>query len=151
MDADSILRHIRETLDGLDILDTPECTYVYYDPRHDLPHDRRQPFATLLRTDAYDHASDLERRGLFRLNLGVKRETYRAMLGPEPAWGPGGGVVETDHDLTRVDAWMPHPIYAPMGWISIVAPSDASWPRAKELLAEAHAEAKRAYDRHRRA
>lgn len=151
MRADAILDHLRERCEGIDILSTPGCHFVYYDPERSIPHDRRQPFATIVVHDtahgSSDQASDLARRGLYRVNLGVERETYRAMLGPEPAWGPGGGVVETDHDLTQVDTWLPHPIYAPMSWVSIVAPSDESWPRLRELLHEAHAKARHEHAR----
>lgn len=152
MDASTILQHLR-ALDGVDVLSTPGCEFAYYDPRRDIPHDRRQPFATIVLDDtangASDMASDLARRGLFRLNLGVERATYRAMLGSEPGWGPGGGVVQTGHDFTQVDTWLPHPIYAPMSWVCIVAPSDRSWPRVRELLVEAHAKAKAHHGRGR--
>ena len=152
MDADQILDHLR-SYDGVDVLSTPGCEFVYYDPQRDIPHDRRQPFATIVTNDemhgASDRASQLAARGLFRVNAGVSRETYRRLLGPEPGWGPGGGVVETGHDFTRTDAILPHPIYAPMSWICIVAPSEASWPMLRGLLDEAHREAKRHHDRGR--
>lgn len=35
------------------------------------------------------------------------------------------------------------------GWICIVAPGDASWPRLRELIGEAHAVAKAAHERAR--
>lgn len=144
MHPDDILDRVRRTDEGLDILTTADAHYVYHDPERSTPHDKRQPFATIvLKDEVSDTASDLTRRGLFRLNIGVGRETYRAMFGPEPGWGPGGGVVATGHDFTQLDTWLPHPIYAPMSWICIVSPSDASWPRAKELLDEAYAKAKR--------
>jgi hypothetical protein len=144
MDAEEARRRIVARFDGLDVLDTPDAIYVYYDPARDTPHDKRQPFATIVRTDAIDPASDLARRRLFRLNVGVERATYRAMFGPEPAWGPPPShTVETGHDFTAVDTLLPHPVYAPMSWVSIIAPSEANWPRVLELLDEAHAKAKR--------
>lgn len=137
-------------LPGVDILSVDEARFYYYDPRRDMPHDRRQPFATLVRTDAYDGASDLERRGLFRVNLGVSRETYRGLFGPEPAWNPDGKPVPTGHDLTAVDVLLPHPYYSPMGWMCIVAPSEETWPRLQALLREAHGVAAAAFERRRR-
>ena len=150
MDAAAILRHARDALDGLDVLSTPGCEFLYHDPERSIPHDRRQPFATIVTDDtahgASDRASDLARRGLYRVNVGVERDTYRAMLGPEPGWGdPAKGGVIDGPDYARVDAWLPHPVYAPMHWMCIVSPSDASWPRVRALLAEAHAKAKRSY------
>ena len=151
MEPTEILQHLRDTGAGLELLSTPGCEFVYYDPERAIPHDRRLPFLTIVTSDeregASDRASDLARRGLWRLNLGVRRETYRAMLGPEPAWGPGGGIVETGDDFTAVDTWLPHPIYAPMGWVCIVAPSDASRARVLELVAEAYELARSSHEK----
>lgn len=150
LDVARILQLAR-SLDGVDVLETPGCVFLYYDPERSIPHDRRQPFATIVTNDeahgASDRASRLAGRGLYRVNLGVGRETYRAMLGAEPAWGPGGGIVQTGHDFAEVDAWLPHPIYAPMSWVCIVAPSEGTWPRLRALLEEAHALAARANGR----
>ena len=54
--------------------------------------DRKLPFATLgAQDDDYDRASNLNRPGVFRLNIGVSRDTYRALFGPAPPawWTPG--------------------------------------------------------------
>lgn len=140
-----------ETLPGLDILDAPNARFFYYDPRKDIPHDGRQPFATTVSADDYETVSNLSRPGVYRLNIGVTHATYRALFGKEPAWGKDGGVVETGHDFAQLDTFLPHPWYAPMGWICILNPSGASWPRVQAYLLEAHAEAARQYARTRRA
>lgn len=151
IERDDILRDIRDTFDGLDVTSMPDALFVFYDPGGKTPPDKRQPFATIVWSDAIsDVASDLTRRGLFRLNVGVERETYRAMFGPEPKWGEAPTyIVATGHDFTQRDVWMPHPVYAPMSWVCIVAPTAAQWPRIRELVAEAHAKAKAAFDRTR--
>ena len=146
VDVAAILEHLR-ALSGVDILFTPDTHYIYYDPGRDIARDKTQPFATLVLSNAHDTASALGRPGVFRLNLGVGRERYRALFGPEPAWGHGGGPVATGHDFSLLDTLQPHPIYAPMSWICILSPSDASWPRVKALIDEAHAEARRAHER----
>jgi hypothetical protein len=146
MDPERILERLR-AYEGVDILSTPECEYAYYHPARNIPHDRRIPFATLMRRDVSDAASALERLGGYRVNAGVRRETYRALFGPEPAWGAGGGVVETGHDFTRRDVFLPHPIYAPMSWLCIVSPREASWPQLRAYLDEAHEKAKQALEK----
>lgn len=151
MEPGAVTEHIR-SMEGVDTLDTPGCVFFYYDPQRSIPHDRRHPFATIVVDDrahgASDQASRLGERGLFRVNIGVERETYRAMLGPEPAWGDPakGGIIEGP-EYTRVDTWLPHPVYAPMSWVCIVSPSDASWPRVAALIREAHAKARREHGR----
>lgn len=133
------------TLPGLDTLQTPIAHFFYYDPARDTPHDKRQPFTTLVTADDYDPVSDLSRPGVYRLNIGVTRETYQALLGPLPPWGKDGGPIETGHDFTRLDTILPHPIYAPLGWICILNPSHAQWPRVQDHIREAHALAARQY------
>ncbi|MEA3199594.1 MAG: hypothetical protein QOE90_1022 [Thermoplasmata archaeon] len=113
--------------------------FFFYDPRRDQDPTKRQPFATVVTRDDFDAgASALEARGAFRVNLGVKPETYRARFGPLPAWNRSGGAVETGHDHAREDVLLPHPVYAPMGWVCVVNPSDATWRALRPLLEEAY-------------
>ncbi|HUR68649.1 MAG TPA: DUF6194 family protein [Candidatus Thermoplasmatota archaeon] len=149
MDPERILQHLR-SLEGVEILSTEDTHYIFYDPEHDTPHDKRHPIVTIVTSDAHDQASALHRPGVYRLNMGVGRQRYRALFGPEPSWGKDGGPVDTGHDFTLLDTLLPHPIYAPLSWICILSPSEASWDRVKGLIAEAHAEGKRTYVRHRR-
>jgi hypothetical protein len=46
--------------------------------------DRKLSFATMIASDyEYDHVSNLNRPGVFRLNLGVSKETFQALFGPD--------------------------------------------------------------------
>ena len=85
-------------------------------------------FATIVWTDDFDQASDLSRPGIFRLNIGASRETFDRLVGSigDPVY-------------TAIDRLLPHPVYAPQHWISILNPSDASFRDVViPLLAEAH-------------
>lgn len=102
--------------------------------------ERKLPFATLgAQDDDYDRASNLNREGVFRLNIGVSRDTYRALFGPPPAAPGAAGVVATGHDFTVLDQLLPHPVYAPQGWVCVLNPSAATFETLKPLLAEAYA------------
>lgn len=100
--------------------------------------EKKFPFVTLVTGDQYDQASDLGRPGVYRLNIGVAKETYRSLFGQPPGWGPQGGTVDTGHDFTALDQFMPHPIYAPMGWVCVLSPSTATFETLKPLIAEAY-------------
>jgi hypothetical protein len=147
MDAASITAHIVETLGGVDVVVANGDSFFYYDPGHDVPADYRLPFATLVTSDAYDQASNLNRPGVFRLNVGVGRETYRALFGQPPAMSRDGGVANTGHDFTALDVVMPHPVYAALSWVCILSPSDDAFQTMKPLLVEAYAEAVSRYAR----
>jgi Family of unknown function (DUF6194) len=62
---------------------------------------RRLPFATIVTRDAYERVSNLDRPGVFRLNIGVGRETYRSMFGDLPHASPDGSVLDTGMTIQR--------------------------------------------------
>jgi len=73
----------------------------------------------------FDNASHLDRPGVFRLNIGVSKETYASLF-------PG----ESDHDFTALDRLMPHPVYGPNHWVCVLNPSDSTFDSLKPLLDE---------------
>jgi hypothetical protein len=115
-------------------------TFFYYDPHGDAPTDRRLPFATIVTKDydGFDTASDLNRPGVFRLNVAVGRKRFEELTGHPPA-------AHADHhagfDYTVTDRVLPHPVYAAQGWVCILNPGEATAPLAVSLLEEARARA----------
>lgn len=109
--------------------------------------DRRQPFATIVEHDVpgFDEASQLDRPGVFRLNLDLGRAEFERLFGFPPK-------AFEDHrdafDFARLDTLVPHPGYALYGFGSIVMPGPQMLPEIDRLLAIAHG---RAVDRHERA
>lgn len=138
MDETAVSQYIVETLPGVYPMTANGDTFFIYDPDGDLPPDRCFPFATLVTGDRYDRVSQLDRPGVFRLNLGPSRETYRALFGPPPARLGPEGVIETGHDFAALDQLLPHPVYAPQAWVSVLNPGEATWERVQALLKEAH-------------
>jgi hypothetical protein len=65
---------------------------------------------------------------VFRLNIGVGRETFERLV---------GGLA--DPDDAALDAFVPHPVYAKQRWIAILNPSRGSFDATvKPLIDEAH-------------
>lgn len=140
MDQDTIIQYIAETFAGLEIVRPTDGlgagdTYFYYDPQHDLDPAHRLPFATIVTKDygEFDNASQLDRPGVFRLNIGVGRETFRKLHGYAP-----GGAENTGVDYATLDTLMPHPVYATQLWVCVLNPSSATFESVKPLLAEAY-------------
>jgi len=137
--ADDIHHYITETFAGLDIADYKGDRFYSYDPGSLLPPAKRMPFATLVLDDHHDTVSRLHREGVYRLNFGVEKETYRRMFGGQPAFPTDpAGVVDTGHDFSTLDQIMPHPVYAAMSWLCVLCPSQATFVTVKDLLAEAY-------------
>ena len=137
VDEQSMIRYISETFTGIEILENDGTTFIYYNPDRDPGYDHMFPFATLVTNNLNDTASDLNRPAVYRLNIGVSRETYRSMFGAPPVFRTDGGFAETGHDFTALDQIMPHPVYAAMSWICVLNP-DATTDEVKTLLEEAY-------------
>ena len=150
MDETSITQYITDTFDGVDVVvasreaGSPEVawgdSFCIYDPGRQLPPAHQFPFATIVTKDYgdFDRASQLNRPGVFRLNIGVSKETYRSLFGPQPSSPPAGSAVGTGHDFTALDQLLPHPVYAPMSWVCVLNPSAATFEAVRPLLAEAY-------------
>ena len=136
MDETAITRHITETFPDVDTVLAMGATFFFYNPQDGTPKDHRFPFATLVTGDEHDQFSDLSRPGVFRLNVGVSKQTFRSLF-------PAG---EAAHDFTALDKIMPHPVYGKMYWVCVLSPTPETFERVKPLLAEAYetAVAKRA-------
>jgi hypothetical protein len=157
VDEASITRYIADTFAGVDVVvasresGAPELawgdTFFSYDPDRDLEPKHRMPFATIVTKDYgdFDHASNLHRPGVFRLNIGVGKETYRSLFGPQPPSAGTSGVVDAGHDFTAFDQVMPHPVYAPQSWVCVLNPGEATFISVRPLLAEAYELAVRRY------
>lgn len=125
-------------LGQVDHVETDGNHFFFFDPGPPLGTDRRLPFATLVTTDAYDRASNLDRPGVYRLNLGVKPDTYRRLFGAPPAATREMNVVDTGHDYTRLGELMPHPVYAPLSWVCVLNPGPETFGAVRPLLEEAY-------------
>ena len=87
-------------------------------------------FATIVTTDEHDMGtpSDLARPGVFRLNIGVGKESFEQLVR-----------ADEDPDYAALDRVIPHPIYAKQRWVAILNPSDETFEAvAKPLIAEAY-------------
>jgi hypothetical protein len=150
MTESEIIRIVASSFAGVDVLVASEAngapevawgdTFFFYDPDNDLPADRRFPFATIVTKDydGFDTRSDLNRPGVFRLNIWVSNETFQRLFGDRE---------EGDYDFTALDTPLPHPIYGAQSWVSILNPGSRTSDLARTLLAEAH---ERAISRHQR-
>lgn len=139
MNEDAIRRYVAETFAGVSTNVHDGDTFFTYDPDKNLPADRFWPFATMVTKDNdFDHLSNLNRSGVYRLNVGVGKETFRKLFGdgkPPSA----ETVAETGFDFAALDELMPHPTYGRMYWISVLSPSDATFEQTvRPLLKEAY-------------
>ena len=146
MELASIARYITESFPGVAPVSAWGELSFFYNPGRRLP--RGVYFATLKDKDGEnDRASNLQRHGVFRLNIGIDKATYRSLFGPRPARPAAGGVVSTGHDFTALDRLMPHPVYGWMSWVAVLNPGRATFESVKPLLEEGYGLAVGQFDR----
>lgn len=127
MDEEAIATEIT-TFEGVEVTIVSGDSFFFTDSA------RMMPFATIVTSDdGYDSSSDLNRPGVFRLNIGVSKATFQALLGAEVD-------LENGYDFTALDRVLPHPDYGRQYWVCILSPSAATFETAvRPLLAEAYA------------
>lgn len=105
--------------------------------------DHRLPFVTIADSDnEYDDVSDLDREGVFRLNIGVSKETFKHLL-ENPLEQEEKGV-----DYSVLNVFLPHPQYSRQHFVCILNPISNNAEKTKQLLIEAHAIAEGRLQRH---
>jgi hypothetical protein len=136
VDEESVVAWIQGSFEPLEHVVTDGNRFFFFDPDHLFP------FATIVTNDRYDGASDLERPGVYRLNIGVGKQTWIRRFG-EPtkrAQGEHGLDSGTDvhWDFSALDTVMPHPVYGRQHWLCVLNPSDATFESIKPDLEEAY-------------
>ena len=139
MEQDAIREYVASAFEGVDVQIASEAdgapeiawgdTFFIYDPDRTFEGTRRFPFATIVTKDygEFDNKSNLDRPGVFRLNIGVSKKTFASMF---PS--------EAGHDYTSLDVVMPHPVYGSNHWICVLNPSSSTFESLKPLLVEAY-------------
>jgi hypothetical protein len=139
-----ISQYITETFEGVDFVTDSGNSFFFYNPDSKVPPDHRFPFVTLVTSDVYDQFSNLNRSSVFRLNIGISKQTFRSLFG-EPSRPSGkesaaeSGEDSSAYDFTALDQVMPHPVYGRMFWVCVLNPSDETFEtKVRQLLAEAY-------------
>lgn len=119
---------------------------VFYNPNNTLK--RGIYVLTVKEKDGdNDKSSNLNREGVYRVNIGVRKSTFIHIFGSVPARPRKGGIVDMPFDFAQIDKIVPHPVYAWMAWICALNPSDTTFESLKPLILESYEYAKEKYTR----
>ncbi len=133
MNESAVVDYITKTFSGVEVTTSFGYTLFFYRS------DRKLPFATLVSSDYdYDRVSNLDRPGVFRLNIGISKQTFQSLFGTSQ-------VDVNSYDFTALDVIMPHPHYAQQHFICVLSPGEATFESVRPLLAEAYDIAVRRY------
>lgn len=104
MNEAEVAEYLMQAFDDVNGVTAAGNSFFFYSPGPTPDH--RMPFATLMTNDDNDPTSNLSRPGIFRLNIGVSRDTYRSLFGPLPA----AYVAPSGYDFTALDTLLPRPV-----------------------------------------
>ena len=137
-------QYITNTFEGVDVVVVSDNSFFFYNPDSSVPPDHKFPFVTLMTNDVNDQFSNLDRPSVFRLNIGVGKQTFRSLFGlPERSTEsdntPESSDNDSSYDFTALDQLMPHPVYGRMYWVCVLNPSDETLKtKVRPLLDEAY-------------
>lgn len=135
MDEAFITSHITRTFE--DVQMTVKLGYTFFFYKDDDMH----AFATIASTgNEYEKISPLDRPGVYRLNIGLSRETFQSIFGK-------GKVDVSPYDFTTLDTIMPHPEYSSQFFICVLSPSETTFERIRPMFAEAYDVAVKRYNK----
>jgi hypothetical protein len=92
--------------------------------------DHRLPFVTIANSDFdYDNGSNLNREGVFRVNIGIGKDTFQNLIGESGA---------EPVDYTVLNVFLPHPDYSRQHFVCILNPNGDNTEVTRKLIEEAH-------------
>jgi hypothetical protein len=123
MTEDDITQHLIDMLGGGHFVVAGDNSFFFHGT------DNKLPFATLVTKDSdADSASNLNRPGVFRLDIRTGEQTFHALFGEQEQAGI---------DYTALDRLMPHPTETNTHWVSVINPSAKTFEAVEPLLVEA--------------
>jgi hypothetical protein len=123
MNQTEIAQLITETFKDVHVATAGANMFFFQDP------ERKFPFTTIVADDSYDTFSNLKRENVYRLNIGVGKQTFQDLFGPKRP---------ERYDSTALDRIMPHPVYGNLYWICVLNPSQQTFQRIIPMLTEAY-------------
>lgn len=132
MSLQNIESYITESLENVQRLESLGYSLFFYGNDHILP------FVSIAKSDnEYDGVSNLNRDGVFRVNIGVSKETLNRLFNdPKKEW-----------DYTKLNSFMPHPHYSAQHFTCILNPVEEKLEETITFVSEAHLIAKKRYDK----
>lgn len=146
IEADEVLKYCLENLEGTILVSSWGERGIYYNPDNILK--RGVYILTVKEKDGdNDKGSNLNRENIYRVNLGIRKATFIEMFDFIPKRPAKGCIVDMNYDFSATNKILPHPVYAWMGWICLLSPSEQTFNELKPLIQEACEYAKEEFKR----
>ncbi|MDE6409529.1 MAG: hypothetical protein K2K81_04715 [Muribaculaceae bacterium] len=132
-----IINYCLKNLDGTILVESWGERGIFYNPNHIW---KRGVYVLAIKEKdgENDKGYGLNRKDIYRVNLGLKRPTFQKLFGPVPTRPAAGKVVDMPYNFTTINCLLPHPVYAWMGWVCILNPSESAFNKLKPLIQESY-------------
>lgn len=135
MSVENIISYVTSHYEGVIVDSNWGERGLFYNPERKLP--KGIYILTFKEKDGpNDKASNTNRPGVYRLNLGISKQTFTDLFAGIPKRPLAGKIVDTGHDFEMLDEIMPHPVYGWMSWIGVLNPSKNTFDKIKPLIEE---------------
>lgn len=132
-----ISNYLLKNFQGLKSINAWGEISLFYNPDNLLK--RGIYFCTIKEKDGEnDGASNLNRIGIFRMNFGVSKNTFKGIFQTVPKRPTKGKCIEGNYDFQALDTLIPHPVYGWMAWVCILNPSIQSLDELELLIEESY-------------
>lgn len=137
MKSDEIIQYCLENLSGTVLTESWGERGIFYNPEGKLK--RGIYTLTIKEKDgSNDKASNLDRLGIYRVNLALKKPTFKKLFTDIPKRPDAGGVVEMPYNFQETNIILPHPVYAWMSWICMLSPDENGFEQLKPYIQESY-------------
>ncbi len=137
MTPNDILSYCLSNLEGTTLVESWGEKGIFYNPNRALK--RGVYVLTIKEKDGNnDKGSFLNRDNVYRVNVGLRKQTFIERFGYIPERPSAGKIIKMDYDFTILDTIIPHPVYAWMGWICVLNPSSKTFEEFKAIIRESY-------------
>ena len=96
---------------------------------------------------ANDKASNIDRENVYRMNLGISKESFFQLFGNKPKRPKAGQIIDMPYDFSELNRIMPHPVYGWMNWICDLNPTKETFNKLFPLIKEGYSLALKKYEK----
>lgn len=137
MESKEVLKYCLENLEDTVLIESWGEKGIFYNPNNVLK--RGVYILTIKEKDGdNDKGSKLDRENVYRVNLGIRKKTFIKLFNKVPKRPNAGGIVDMNYDFTELDKIIPHPVYAWMGWIYVLNPTEKTFENLKRFIKESY-------------